>query len=155
MELLEPIAERSAVQMQLIPDESSAPPLGFQADADPAQLQQVFTNIIVNAIQAMPDGGLLRIELSDHVSTDNGKSNTPTPGSFWKISFIDNGTGIAAENLAHIFEPFYTTRDVNEGTGLGLSIAYGIVQEHQGWVDVHSEVQSGSRFDVFIPKGKA
>jgi signal transduction histidine kinase len=64
----------------------------------------------------------------------------------------DHGAGIEPDNLGHIFEPFFTTKDIGEGTGLGLSVAYGIVQDHGGWIDVKSKVGEGSMFSVYLPK---
>jgi signal transduction histidine kinase len=154
VELLEPIADRSSVQLALEVDPDRQSPAIVHADAN--QLQQVFTNILVNAIQAMPQGGRVRIELT---RSDSGQRIQADPESrsnaaadYWKVSIIDQGMGISPEHLAHVFEPFFTTKDVNEGTGLGLSIAYGIVQEHHGWIDVASRLNEGSRFDVYLPR---
>ena len=69
-----------------------------------------------------------------------------------QIGIEDQGPGIAPDVREHLFEPFFTTKDVGEGTGLGLSIAYGIVQEHEGWIDVTSEPGKGARFDVYVPQ---
>lgn len=122
--------------------------------ADAGQLQQVFTNIIVNAIQAMPNGGEARVKLFPVVAHNPVAAEETPDADYWCISITDQGVGIKPENLAHIFEPFFTTKDVHEGTGLGLSIAYGIVHEHQGWIGVSSQLGAGSRFDVFLPKGQ-
>jgi signal transduction histidine kinase len=118
-------------------------------------LQQVFTNIIVNAIQAMPQGGDVRVVLTSTMAADPTTTQTVAPTPQWRVAVIDRGLGISPEHLDHVFEPFFTTKDVNEGTGLGLSIAYGIVQEHQGWIDVSSRLGEGSRFDVYLPQGPA
>jgi signal transduction histidine kinase len=72
---------------------------------------------------------------------------------YYAVEVRDEGVGIAAENVWRLFEPFFTTKEVGEGTGLGLSIAYGIVQEHGGWIDVTSRPGEGSRFTVFLPAG--
>ena len=119
--------------------------------ADASQLQQVLTNILVNGIQGMPNGGPLHIEL--------GAAERPPPiahpsnGRSWVfIRITDQGYGIAAEHLPLIFEPFFTTKGVGEGTGLGLSVAYGIVRDHGGWIDVESEPGRGSCFTVYLPQ---
>jgi signal transduction histidine kinase len=152
VELLQPMAERTSVRLcfQKPPERDGSSPCQVRADAN--QLQQVFTNIIVNAIQAMPQGGTVRIELSSATIPSRTTPDAARPERHWMVSVIDHGTGIAAEHLEQVFEPFFTTKDVNEGTGLGLSIAYGIVHEHQGWIDVTSRPGDGSRFDVFLPQ---
>jgi len=116
---------------------------------DEAQVQQVITNLVLNAIQAMPHGG--RVEI------DVGPVRASKPGSasgerdYVRLAVVDQGTGIAPENLPRIFEPFFTTKDVGEGTGLGLSVCYGIVEEHGGWIAADNNVGNGSRFTVYFP----
>ncbi len=106
-------------------------------------LQQVFTNLILNAVAAMPDGGQL------YVTTRTQQEQT-------LISFADTGRGIAPKDLDHIFEPFFTTMPVGQGTGLGLSISYSIIQQHAGQITVESQPGSGSTFTVWLPNiGKA
>ncbi len=102
------------------------------------QLQQVFTNLILNAVQAMPGGGTLVIR-------------TRLNGQMLEAEFSDSGTGIDPENLHRIFEPFFTTKPVGEGTGLGLSVSYGIIKHHGGDIRVTSEPGKGSTFTVFLP----
>ena len=109
-----------------------------------SQLQQVFTNIMLNAQQAMPDGGELRIETRF----------SPPIGEFGgcvEIEFTDTGSGIPQEIVNKIFEPFYTTKEVGKGTGLGLSISYGIIKEHQGDILVKSKVGEGTTFMIVLP----
>lgn len=106
--------------------------------ADENQLQQVFVNIILNAYQAMPEGGELRI-------------TTRTVGKEVQILFSDTGVGISPENLNRIFDPFFTTKDVGEGTGLGLSVSYGIIERHGGSIEVESRVGVGTTFTVKLP----
>jgi signal transduction histidine kinase len=106
--------------------------------AEGGRLQQVFINIILNAIDAMPDGGALKIELSQ---TNNQ--------AVMKIE--DTGTGIKDQHLPHIFDPFFTTKGVGKGTGLGLSISYAIIKEHEGNITVESEPGKGSLFTLYIP----
>jgi signal transduction histidine kinase/HAMP domain-containing protein len=105
-----------------------------------SQLQQVFTNLILNAIQAMPDGGELTV--SNKVSEDK---------KILEISFANTGEGIPEENLSKIFEPFFTTKKVGQGTGLGLSVSYGIVKDHGGELEVESAEGKGATFTVILP----
>jgi signal transduction histidine kinase len=119
------------------------------AAVDPAQLQQVLTNLIMNGIQAMPGGGALTVGLvrtRAHAPAEQDGAEA----SWYRVWVADEGVGIAPENVAHVFEPFFTTKGVGEGTGLGLSVAYGIVQEHGGWMDVQSELGRGSCFSVYL-----
>ena len=106
----------------------------------PSQLQQVFTNLILNAIQAMPQGGSLTI------STGAGRDP-----EFTEITFTDTGVGISEENLDKIFEPFFSTKKVGEGTGLGLSVSYGLIKNHGGEIKVTSEKTQGTTFTVMLP----
>jgi len=108
--------------------------------ADDAKLQQVWTNIILNALQAMPEGGTLTI------TTRNLAGNHTL-----EVSFTDTGVGISRENLGKIFDPFFTTKDTGKGTGLGLSVSYGIIQEHDGTISVESEPGKGTTFTFRIP----
>jgi PAS domain S-box-containing protein len=102
------------------------------------RLQQVFINIILNAIDAMPKGGTLKIELAN---IDN----------LAVVKISDTGTGIEAQHLPHIFDPFFTTKGIGKGTGLGLSISYAIIKEHEGRISVDSESGKGTSFSIFIP----
>ncbi len=106
---------------------------------DPKTLQQVFLNLFVNAIQAMKEGGTLKIKA--HSAEDHRL----------KVEVTDTGTGIDPEDLPHIFEPFYTTKEVGRGTGLGLSVSYGIIQKHGGHIEVKSKLGVGSTFTVVLP----
>jgi two-component system NtrC family sensor kinase len=110
--------------------------------ADSGQIRQVFLNIILNAIQAMPDGGELDI------STGRWRSEA---AEGVEITIRDTGTGIPKDNIRDIFQPFFTTKE--EGTGLGLAISYGIVKEHDGIIEVESEVGQGTTFRIFLPEG--
>jgi signal transduction histidine kinase len=150
--LLEPVTGKRSVEMVL-----EAATRQAVAEADPAQIQQVFTNLLMNAAQSMPDGGAVEVSV-DRVTTvrpgESDGSSGPADraaGPFWKVDVRDQGVGIDPGDLEHLFEPFFTTKDVGEGTGLGLSIAYGIVQDHDGWIDVTSEPGRGSCFSVFLP----
>ncbi len=145
LDLLKSIAEKSAVQLDFYCKEKEFPIL-FDVD----QLQQVLSNLIVNAIQSMPTGGVVRVGLKKD-SKVRCKDGVERTGPYYCLTVADEGVGISPENIEHVFEPFFTTKKVGEGTGLGLSISYGIIQEHGGWLDVHSELGQGSCFEVFLP----
>ena len=122
------------------------------ADIDANQIQQVVTNLLMNAVQAMDGHGAVEISVVPMRATpprDCGLEETE--GDYVCVRVRDEGRGIAAEHLPHIFEPFFTTKDVGQGTGLGLSVAYGIVREHRGWMDVRSTVGEGTEFLVYLP----
>jgi signal transduction histidine kinase len=105
----------------------------------PHDLQQVFLNLFLNAIQAMPQGGVLRI-VAEAVDDQ------------WVcVRIADTGDGIPPEQLPQIFDPFFTTKDPGMGTGLGLSVSHGIIEEHNGRIDVVSELGKGTTFSVYLP----
>jgi len=108
----------------------------FMADFD--QLQQVCTNLILNAVQAMPDGGRLTLRTS---ADDNQV----------KIEIQDTGCGISPENIRKLFTPFFTTKEKGKGVGLGLAIAYGIIQRHRGSIEVQSKEGEGTTFTIYLP----
>jgi PAS domain S-box-containing protein len=122
--------------------------------ADAGMMDQVLLNLTVNARDAMPKGGRLVIETSavDFDESVIGQTAQARPGSFVCLSVSDTGYGIPKENLSRIFEPFFTTKEVGKGTGLGLATLFGIVQQHQGWVNVYSEVGQGTTFRIFLPR---
>ena len=121
--------------------------------ADSGMIDQVLLNLTVNARDAMPDGGRVTIACERVECTADTLRNRPDarPGSYARLSVTDTGTGIAPDIMPKIFEPFFTTKEVGKGTGLGLATVYGIVRQHQGWIDVQSEVGCGTRFDVYLP----
>lgn len=121
--------------------------------ADATQLHQVFMNFCVNARDAMPQGGALRIAAENHMIDETYARMylDAKVGSYVMITFADTGTGISPEQIDRIFEPFFTTKAFGEGTGLGLSTASGIVRSHGGFITVYSEVGKGTRFQVFLP----
>ncbi len=122
-------------------------------EADAGMVEQVLLNLAVNARDAMPRGGQLSVRIAIVDVTDSHVQRHPEArlGRFVCISKTDTGCGIPAENLSRIFEPFFTTKEVGKGTGLGLATVYGIVKQHQGWVEVESVVGKGSTFRIFLP----
>ena len=119
---------------------------------DAAQVQQVVTNLVVNATQAVSEGGQVRVRLERCRAHPLGDSERPEVECI-KLVVRDDGPGISPENLPRLFEPFFTTKDVGEGTGLGLAVAYGIVRDHMGYIDVHSRPGAGATFTAFLPCG--
>jgi len=111
---------------------------------DPSQMQQVFMNLIINAAEAMPEGGELRI---------GARFDAAANGI--EITFSDTGSGIREENLDLIFDPFFTTKEVGHGTGLGLAISFGIVKQHGGTIAVDSQRGAGTTFTIHLPEAAA
>jgi signal transduction histidine kinase len=146
VQLLDPLAKRQDVALELEPSEASV-----FAEVDASQIQQVVSNMIENAIHAMPEGGTVAIRVEPGPFHSVGNSPGPACGCA-RITIEDQGTGIPTENLEHIFDPFFTTKDVGKGTGLGLSIAYGIVQDHGGSIEVSSTPGVGTRFFIYLPR---
>ena len=137
------------VQMQL---KLAAQPMFINADA--GMMDQVLLNLTVNARDAMPNGGHLIIQTAGMEFDEFVVSQMPLarPGSFVCLSVSDSGCGIPPEILPKIFEPFFTTKDIGKGTGLGLATVFGIVQQHQGWINVYSEVNHGTTFRIYLPR---
>ena len=121
--------------------------------ADPGQIEQAIVNLAVNARDAMPDGGDLVLGTSlERLDATAASARTPMPaGVYVTLSVSDTGHGMTAETRTHIFEPFYTTKDVGKGTGLGLAMVYGTVKQSGGFIFVESEPDRGSTFRVFFP----
>jgi two-component system, NtrC family, sensor kinase len=142
--MLEPLVQKQEVQIDV-----SLPEQPLLVRADLTQLQQAVTNVAMNGMQAMSSGGRLRVEVGC------GPASPPvhhaaTANDWAWIRISDDGPGIAREHLAHVFEPFYTTKAVGEGTGLGLAVVQAIVEEHGGWVTVESEPGQGAQFGIYL-----
>jgi two-component system NtrC family sensor kinase len=143
--LLRPMADKERISLSLVgPDEPA------MAVADPGQMQQVITNLIVNAIHASGNGAVVSVGFKREMTTPPLKHGGPH-GPYLCLYVEDQGHGMDAETQARIFDPFFTTKDVGAGTGLGLSIAYGIVRDHGGWIDVKSSPGQGSTISIHLP----
>jgi CheY-like chemotaxis protein len=112
--------------------------------------------LALNARDAMPPekgGGELRITTQE-VALDSASADThpgAKPGLYVQLAVIDTGEGMDAATMQHLFEPFFTTKEVGKGSGLGLAVVYGIIRQHNGWIDVHSQPGHGTRFDIYLP----
>jgi two-component system cell cycle sensor histidine kinase/response regulator CckA len=126
----------------------------WNVEVDPVQIKQVLLNLIVNALQAMPDGGDLTLRTQNVVLDDEtARQAQAKPGKYVKLSVADTGVGMDKTTMQRVFEPFFTTKKLGtqKGIGLGLASAYGIIKNHNGLISVHSELGKGSTFTVFLP----
>jgi two-component system NtrC family sensor kinase len=144
--LMEPLADARKVRIE------TRVPSDLWAVAASGRLLQVLTNLMVNGIQSMPDGGELSVRAAQ-LQVDRPPDRRVEGGCFVRIDVGDTGSGIDDETLSHVFEPFFTTKKRQEGTGLGLSVCQDIVREHGGWIEVESNVGQGSCFSLFWPVG--
>lgn len=140
------IGEDIAIKTELEPDL-------WAVRADIGNIEQVFMNLAVNARDAMPEGGTLTIKTHKVTLDDEYCKMIPDarPGKFVCLSVADTGTGMDKAVLQRIFEPFFSTKEFGKGTGLGLAVVYGIVKQHEGWINVYSEPGQGSIFKVYLP----
>ena len=117
-------------------------------EVDESQIAQVITNLLINSIQAMPDGGVITIK-ARNIEIDDDSVLALTPGKYARISVIDTGVGISPENILRIFDPYFTTKP--KGSGLGLTTSYSIARKHFGTITVESEVGNGTKFHLYLP----
>jgi len=140
-EMLEPLARSRGVSIVAEGD-----PGDVQVRADAGQLQQVLTNLVMNAIQAMPTGGRIEVRCGRDRAAAGGRS-----GDLCWVRVTDEGPGVSPDDLPHVFDPFFTTKAVGEGTGLGLAVAQAIVEEHGGSITVQNQPTHGAVFTVYLP----
>jgi two-component system NtrC family sensor kinase len=145
MEFIAPVADKARVTFVC-----DLPQDHLLVNADQNQIQQALTNVVLNGIQAMPEGGRLTIRVARRWSTPPADCKQP-PGDYCAIAIEDEGPGIPADAVEQIFEPFFTTKGAGSGTGLGLPVAAGIVTDHGGWIGVESLPARGTRFTIFLP----
>lgn len=121
--------------------------------ADPGQIEQIIMNLVVNARDAMPNGGRLTLSTTQVTlqAVDTSVIPEARPGEYICLSVSDTGTGMPREVLQHLFEPFFTTKELGKGSGLGLAVTYGIVKQNNGWINVYSQVDQGTTFRVYFP----
>jgi signal transduction histidine kinase len=147
--LLDPLARAADVSLSVFGAES------VSINGNASEIQQVLSNIIVNAIQATQAGGWVRVAIRNEPASKRTLALQPelmAKRRYGIVAVEDNGCGIATDLLPHVFDPFYTTKDVGSGTGLGLSVSFGIARDHQGAIVAQSEVNVGSTFTLLIPQ---
>ena len=157
LDLLPFVKELDKLLVRVLPEtirlELTYQPGSYLVNADPTRLQQVFMNLAVNARDAMPEGGILHFGLERlHLgAADHTPFADLPPGDWIRITVRDSGSGIADEVMPHIFEPFFTTKPVGQGTGLGLAQVYGIIRQHDGYIDARSKLGQGATFQIYLP----
>ena len=158
IELNDVVAEMTRMFQRLVGEhitiQASYSPGGMPILADAGMMEQLLMNLAINARDAMPNGGLLHLATLDTTLPELTETGHPQrrPGRFVHLSVRDTGCGIAPDHLVHIFEPFFTTKEAGKGTGLGLATVFGIVQQHNGWIEVESKVKEGTTFHVYLPR---
>jgi len=144
------LVERQALFQNIVIERDFDPKLP-RVLMDAGQMQQVFLNLLVNAGEALPAGGSVRISTRASVSAASARPAAAAPGDVVRIVVRDTGTGISPQDLHRIFDPFFTTKEVGHGTGLGLAVSYGIIERHGGTIDVESAVGQGTAFTITLP----
>jgi PAS domain S-box-containing protein len=141
------IGPQIAVEAKTVPDL-------WPVWADAGQINQVLMNLCLNSRDAMPTGGLLLLETENLLLDESctGERLEARPGPYVRLRVTDTGHGIPPEIQARIFDPFFTTKDPGKGTGLGLALVFGIVKQHRGWIECHSALKQGTRFDIYLPR---
>ena len=142
-ELLAPLMSKKSAEVVV-----HANPDDHRVTGDPIQLEQVVTNLLMNASQAMPRGGTIHVEL-DRVDLEARPDRKA--GAYLRLKVTDEGIGMSEDVRSHIFEPFFSTKEEGQGTGLGLSVSNGIIQDHGGFIEVESAPGRGSTLSVFLP----
>lgn len=143
--MLRPLAQKRRVALKVVqPDEA------LDVELDAGQIHQALANLIVNAVDAMPQGGDITVTVTREQVSPPAEHGGAEAG-YAAVSVHDEGAAIPPEVLAHVFEPFFTTKEAGEGTGLGLSVSYGLVREHGGWISADSRPGEGSRFTLYLP----
>lgn len=157
LDLLPFVKELDKLLSRVLPEtirvELEYQPGSYLVNGDPTRLQQVFMNLAVNARDAMPEGGSLHFKLSRFYNKSmDWQQHAGLPDGDWIcVTIRDSGRGISPEVLPYIFDPFFTTKPVGQGTGLGLAQVYGIIRQHQGYIDVASQPEHGTEFKVYLP----
>jgi nitrogen-specific signal transduction histidine kinase/CheY-like chemotaxis protein len=128
--------------------EFSVAPELWAAEVDKGQIGQVVQNLVINAVQAMPEGGVVRVSMNNEQTGRNGAPSLLAEGSYLRLSIADSGMGIRPDHLSRIFDPYFTTKQ--SGSGLGLATVYSIVRKHQGHIEVESELGKGTTFHIWL-----
>ena len=149
LDLLRTLARKRQVKFDFVPWKE--PPT---ASVDAMQIEQALSNLIMNAVHAIPERGVVKLSVAVVIRKPPDAPPSEAAADYVAICVEDNGVGIAPENLGRIFDPFFTTQRAGEGTGLGLSITHEIVSDHHGWIEVESEQWHGSRFTIYLPQTK-
>lgn len=148
--LLQPVARKAGVEIEV----SAPTPQAARVDA--GQIHQILMNLMMNAIQAMPRGGRVRVEVGAATRSPPAETGLGGDARRWCcVTVDDEGDGVAPEHRARVFDPFFTTKGVGEGTGLGLSISHSLAREHGGWISLEPGAPRGTRFALFVPAAES